>query len=556
MGGKGKTENIDRNVIEQIKQQVDIIGYIGSKVKLSRRGHEYVGLCPFHKEKTPSFTLNPEKGVFFCFGCKAGGDVIAFAMEYEGASFTEAVEILAAEAGLEVTSSSGDSDFRKLKLNSEIMMLFKKQKSEVAKFLLSRSIDMQTCDRFHVGYSPPGGSGLMGKFPMDIDILDELGLLKRDDGGHYYERFENRIIFPIIHNRHPIAFGGRTMDSESKRAKYVNSPTSSLYDKSRSLYGLAQAKKYIRETGRAYVVEGYTDVLSFWTAGIKNVVASCGTAFTKYHAKILSGMAGSIVFVMDSDNAGRKAAYSASIIALRYGVIPGIMHLPDNHDPNSLLQEKGPEELASEVSKWLPFYKYYSKLLEKYPADKKIKFIKEAIAAANSIIDGVTRSVVLNEIKKHFDVNEQFVNRQRALSARTYEEQAVPHIVDEEVRADFLSKIRLSDFDNHVEIFKYAINEAQHGRYHGLQDLMRKFPDDYDFLLASGYPPPKVTRKSGDALAARLLERAVDRRLDSLNKDISKRLSAGEDVTEMEKEYENLRMRKALMQRMSKSPPW
>ncbi|MDE0059321.1 MAG: DNA primase [Defluviicoccus sp.] len=343
--------------LDEIRARVGLGDVIARHVSLKRAGRELSGLCPFHNEKTPSFTVSEEKGFFHCFGCGAHGDVIGFVMRQEGLSFPEAVERLASEAGLEVpraTPAEREAERRRANLHDVMERACRFFEAELRSprgaaalaYLADRRIDEATIARFRLGYAPDSRTALRNAV-MDAEhpeaLLVEAGLLIRPDGGTPYDRFRGRVIFPIADRRgRVIAFGGRTLGDGTP--KYLNSPETPLFDKSRVLYGMATAREAAHRNRRVIVTEGYTDVIALNRAGYAEAVAPLGTALTESHLHELWRMAPEPILCFDGDEAGKRAARRAAERALPL-LEPGrslqFVSLPPGQDPDGLVAEGG-----------------------------------------------------------------------------------------------------------------------------------------------------------------------------------------------------------------------
>lgn len=353
--------------LDEIRARVGLGDVIARHVSLRRAGRELTGLCPFHNEKTPSFTVSEEKGFFHCFGCGAHGDVIGFVMRQEGLSFPEAVERLAGEAGLEVpkaTPEEREAAKRAATLHEVMERACRFFEDELQgprgvdarSYLARRGIDEETRARFRLGYAPDSKTGLRnavmdGSHPEAL--LVESGLLIRPDNGTPYDRFRGRVIFPIADRRgRVIAFGGRLLGDG--KPKYLNSPDTPLFSKGRVLYGMATAREAAHRNGRVIVTEGYTDVIALNRAGFSESVAPLGTALTESHLHALWRMAPEPVLCFDGDAAGKRAAYRAAERALPL-LEPGrslqFVALPAGQDPDSLLARGGIEAVNDHLSK-------------------------------------------------------------------------------------------------------------------------------------------------------------------------------------------------------------
>lgn len=352
---------IPEEFINNLNQRINITEVIGKYVELKQSGKEYKGLCPFHSEKTPSFTVNPEKQIYHCFGCQESGNAIRFLMKHDGKSFRDAVDELASSAGLKVPgntngnrqrrSTAGGKDaydlIESVSTFYQWRLLGSQADPEASAYLKKRGIDRKTAEHFCLGYAPNSWDAVLKKFGKTATQrrqLEDIGLIvrKEKDDGHFYDRFRNRLMFPIMDQRaNVLGFGGRSIGDA--QPKYMNSPTTELFRKSHELFGIFQARESIINTGQALVVEGFTDVLSLHAHGITNAVACCGTAVTAEHVRRLFALADEVIFCFDGDDAGRRAARKTSITALPEmsdGKMASLMYLPEGHDPDSIIQSQ------------------------------------------------------------------------------------------------------------------------------------------------------------------------------------------------------------------------
>ena len=347
---------IPQSFIQDLLARVDIVDVIEHHLPLKKGGANYFACCPFHGEKSPSFSVSPSKQFYHCFGCGAHGSAIGFLMEYSGLPFVDAVKELASRAGLQVPQE-GNPNPRipapqhdgLLEAMARAARFYREQLKHAPTaiaYLKRRGLSGEIAARFGIGYAPDDWQGLLSSFPdYDSKILLDAGLVIENDAGRRYDRFRNRIIFPIQDRRgRIIAFGGRVLDGGEP--KYLNSPETPLFEKGRELYGLTQAQKSIRDAGHALVVEGYMDVVALAQFGVGNAVATLGTATTPHHINALLRHSQRIVFCFDGDAAGRKAARRAlesALEALRDDVTLAFLFLPEQHDPDSFVRAEGAE---------------------------------------------------------------------------------------------------------------------------------------------------------------------------------------------------------------------
>lgn len=373
---------VGEDVLEEIRQKCDIVNIISEYIQLRHTGKNYQGLCPFHHEKTPSFSVNREKQLFHCFGCKAGGNVFNFIMLMEKTDFLGAVELLAAKAGVKLNSEkkSEKDVFYEANLWANryyCSLLLKSRSGHIARsYLAKRGISSKTAEAFRLGYALSGWDRLLKALlqkGVKAKTLEDVGLIIPKKNGGYYDRFRNRLIFPILDRYGKvIAFGGRVMDDSLP--KYLNSPETVVFSKSRSLYGLYTALKKMREKRQVLMVEGYFDVISLYQAGVENVVASLGTALTTEHAKILSALVDEVIIAYDGDAAGEHAAVRGMEILAKAGLTVKILSWPSGYDPDSYVQEHGKEAVEDLLTEALPWLEYsFNHLLTGYEAFDLVK---------------------------------------------------------------------------------------------------------------------------------------------------------------------------------------
>ena len=347
---------IPQEKIDEIRAASDAVDVISKYVQLKKRGKDYLGLCPFHQEKTPSFSVSPQKQLFYCFGCHRGGDVVKFVMEYEKSSYVEALEQLAERAGITITRTEeayeAANETEKLyNVMSYAARMFYTNltKSNEGEFALAyfrdRGFTNQTMTTFGLGYSLRSWESLLKKAQedgIDPEDLSKVGLIRRREDGSGYDTFRGRAMFPIFNTTgRVIAFGARKLYDDDTLGKYINSSETSIYHKSKVLYGLSQAKDAIRERDFAILVEGYADLISVFQAGTKNIVASSGTALTPEQIQLISRYTKNITLVYDADSAGANAMMRGVDLILEGGLDVHIVQLPEGDDPDSFVQKNG-----------------------------------------------------------------------------------------------------------------------------------------------------------------------------------------------------------------------
>jgi len=377
------------NVIEEIKSRCSIVDVIGRHVVLKKAGNNYKGVCPFHNEKTPSFVVSDTKQIFTCFGCGASGDVIEFVKRYHNLDFQGAVEKLAAEYGIELKKNQYDKESKKAiyyDINREAATFFYRSFTRTAnpgiEYMKKRGMDAATLKKFGIGYADEKWDSLYRHFMekgTDIKLLLELGLISQSKG-RYYDKYRNRVMFPIINTRGKvIGFGGRAIADQTP--KYLNSPESSVFLKKNNLYGLNSARQDINKEDYAILVEGYMDVISLYKSGIKNVSASLGTALTESQASMLKRYTDHIILSYDADEAGQAATLRGMDILHRMGCKVKVLHIPDGKDPDEFIKKNGKDAFLQLVKKALPFASYkIQKLRQKYDlqsTEESVIFLQE-----------------------------------------------------------------------------------------------------------------------------------------------------------------------------------
>ncbi len=366
---------IPQSFIDDLLARADIVDVIQPRLPLKKSGRNYVARCPFHDEKTPSFTVSPQKQFYYCFGCGASGSAIGFLMAHDHLSFPEAVETLASQYGMVVPCESQASTdpqapqrrglYESLyRLNQEVAVFYARQlRQPVAEkavaYLRQRGVDGGIANRYGLGFAPPGWETLTQRF--DPALLQEAGLVSSNEKGGTYDRFRNRIMFPIRNRRgQVVGFGGRILDSDGP--KYLNSPETPVFHKGKEVYGLYEMLQASPRPPRIIVVEGYMDVIALAQHGITNTVATLGTAATPEHIRLLFRYSDELVFCFDGDRAGRKASWRALESALpqfEEGRRIRFLLLPEKHDPDSLVREEGTEKFGVRLASATPLSEYF-----------------------------------------------------------------------------------------------------------------------------------------------------------------------------------------------------
>ncbi|MCX5749946.1 MAG: DNA primase [Candidatus Saganbacteria bacterium] len=416
---------IDKNIIEDIRSKADIVSIVSDYVALKKRGKNYLALCPFHSEKTASFTVSQEKQLFHCFGCSEGGNVFSFIMKIENISFKEAAKLLADKLGIPLEIDArpqdpqGTKDQKIFEIISSALEFYELELkiSETAlAYVQKRGLDKQALSTFRIGYSPDSWDKTYrfltskGYLPKDIELAGLI--LKKEGSNSYYDRFRNRLMFPIFDAKgRALGFGARSMDGGDP--KYLNSPDSPVYNKGNVLFGLNFSKEHIREKRCALIMEGYMDVISAFSAGFDNVVASSGTSVTINQVKSLQRLTDNITLVFDSDAAGSQATERSIDILKEIGIYPKVAVLSGGKDPDEIITKEGKEKFSELLNKAVPWLAYkLGAVLKKNDISSpegKSKALKEAAAILSKEKDNVIRSEYSKNLSRRLNVDEDHV---------------------------------------------------------------------------------------------------------------------------------------------------
>ena len=466
---------IDRDFINDLPNRVDIVGLINKRVALKKAGKDYKACCPFHEEKTPSFTVVPTKQIYHCFGCGESGGIIDFVMKYDHLSFVEAIETVAGESGISVvydqTAKPVDKRFKRYnQIMSELNDFYQSQlkssseKNKVVSYAKKRGISGSIAKRFELGFAPPGWTNLFDQYSMNEESVQDLlsmGMIvpKKDKKDDYYDRFRNRLMFPI-HNAKGsvIGFGGRVLSSQDN-PKYLNSPETPLFSKSKELYGLYHCRKFSRKIDSILVVEGYMDVIALHQHGITNVVATLGTATTPAHLQVLSRSAETIVFCFDGDKAGRDAAWKAlktSLPAITSGLVIKFLILPQGEDPDTLINKESAKAFNSRIEGAQTLSSFLIEHIKsKVPFDTiegKTLFLEKSASLINlvnysiyrqQLIEGIANAIGQNIIQVEKAVEQSKTqNNQFASTNKSQQNKLNPELVNKTTSANSHSSVK------------------------------------------------------------------------------------------------------------------
>lgn len=430
---------IPEEIVERVRAEANIVDVVSDYVRLRRTGKNWLGLCPFHDDKKPSFNVEPVRGIFKCFSCGKGGNVYTFLMDLNGWNFPETVRHLAGSLGIEIPEEGRDqeeySEGERLAAAVKDAARFYHQvyRSEAGMaaqaYFKKRGLSDETLTRFGLGYSPDEWESLMQKLTAagyTMQELERAGLLiKREGRSGWYDRFRGRAMFPIFTaTGRVVGFGARRLKEDPDQPKYINSPETPIYQKSRVLYGLFQAKDAIRRGGVALVVEGYMDVISLHQAGVQTAIATCGTALATEHAELISRYTSRVVLVFDSDAAGQTATERGIDVLLRRGIDVSVLRLPDGEDPDTFVQKFGAKEFDRRISESQSFLEFRARSLKNAgdfdAPERQVEAIRSIVGSIALIPDALKRELYLQKIASDYFLSETLLAREleQALGAQ------------------------------------------------------------------------------------------------------------------------------------------
>lgn len=492
---------VDNSKIEEIKNRVDIVDLVSEYVTLKKAGRNFSGLCPFHQEKTPSFTVNRDKQIFYCFGCREGGNVITFLMKIADKTFPEVIKDLAAKTGVVLPPVSSGKEGRQKDLIKENIIninlkaaqqfahcLYSNAGAPARKYLQKRGIHDDVVKHFRLGYAPDTWRSLtdyIEKSSLSLKLAEQAGLIIRGKEDGYYDRFRGRLIFPIENVfEEVVAFGGRILDQGEP--KYLNSPETPVYIKGKNLYGLNKAREEIRKKGFALIVEGYFDLISLWNAGIRNVVATLGTALTREHLDLLRRYTTDVVALFDPDEAGKKALDRSLELFLSAQMKARALILPDRCDPDEYVRKFGKEKMDELISHAQPLSDYYIENVlgrGRTFEDKKV-MVKTAMEFIAKIGDRKEKDLFIKRVAEKTGVHEELLIRETYKDAVQDKKTAVKtkpvlHINDDAVELHLIQLMmeypqKITQVDSE-KILDYFLQPE-------IQNLGKKIIDAYKLL--------------------------------------------------------------------------
>lgn len=430
------SERISDEKLNEIRHSVDIVDLIGEYVQLKRQGRNYFGLCPFHGENTPSFSVSPEKQIFYCFGCGAGGNVFSFLMELEGIPFIEAVQTVAEKGNIElqINTPKFQQDSHQSRLTTEMMkahellrkfyhhlLVHTKDGQHALDYLKQRGFTKESLEKFQIGYALPSWDidlKFLTNRGFALTTLENTGLIiKRESDNTYFDRFRNRIIFPILdHKGNTVAFSGRSLGPDEP--KYLNSPETALFNKSTILYHFHAARPHIRKQEHIILFEGYADVIAADTSGILNGVATMGTSLTDTHVATIRRTASTVTICYDSDTAGIEAAFRAGNMLQGAGCNVRVSSLPAGLDPDDFVREYGPDKFRNEIieaSLTLMAFKlqYYRRGKNLQNEGDRLLYIEEVLKEVSTLQKAVERDYYLRQLATEFSLSLEALTEQQ-----------------------------------------------------------------------------------------------------------------------------------------------
>ena len=442
---------VSQDQIERIREATNIVDLVSEHVRLKKRGRNFVGLCPFHNEKTPSFNVLEDRGIYKCFGCAKGGDAFSFVMQMEGLTFPEALRKLAERAHIEIEGGdSGEEEAARSERESILAALREAyifyyrtlrapEGAAAMDYLRSRDLEDEILQKFGIGYAPERSGTLITHLTshgFEVAKLEAAGLVARGTGGEYYERFRGRVMFPVVNaTGRVVGFGGRVLPSGRKDlAKYINSPDTSVYHKSQILYGLFQAKDAIRRAAFAILVEGYADVLAVAQSGTENVVAASGTSLTIEQLQLLRRYTTAVVLLFDADTAGKNATMRGIELAIEGGFDVSIVILPGGEDPDSFIRKNGSEAFENALEHRQTFIEAKAQIFEEQGAfsepGRMAQAVRSIVETIAKVPDEIKRAFFIQKLGERFHLSEQLLSTElvrHLASSREHEDRHRTH---------------------------------------------------------------------------------------------------------------------------------
>ena len=503
---------IPEQVIEEINRKVSIIDLIGETVQLKRVGNRYLGLCPFHHEKTPSFTVDPEKQLFYCFGCQTGGNLFGYLQKRDHLTFVEAARLLAERVGIPIPEDAMDeADAGRMQLRQQLydaceaalvfyqhQYHFHPEAKAARQYLIKRALEPDTIDTFRLGYAPPEwrllADHLMQK-GFSTDILEQAGLVIRQPSGEgFYDRFRDRIIFPIFDYRNRcIGFGGRVLSDE--QPKYLNSPQTAIFDKGKNLYGIHMLKNQ-HDLAQIIVYEGYMDYITTWQGGIPQGVASLGTALTMDQCHLLKRYTNQVILCYDADSAGERATQRGMLLLRKAGLQVLIAQVPGEKDPDDYVRHNGGEAFQQVLQAALPMYHYFMQQLKKkfdlQTIEGKSAYVREFASVLSESDSPVEIDGYVRELARQLQITENAIYREMKISSRndlanSDRKEGTPRPIGE-IKPSDVEKGLLGNRSAEETLLRLAFNQARFGKLLTEKIEIDDFGPMYQPLITALWP--------------------------------------------------------------------
>ncbi|MFO7890846.1 MAG: DNA primase [bacterium] len=577
---------VSEEKIQQIRDTADIAEVISDYVTLRKKGKSLMGLCPFHQEKTPSFSVDPGKGLYHCFGCGAGGDIFNFIMDIENITFPEAVKNLAERYGISLPESrTEDASSYETEIlfytNNTAKDFFTsclyqtRAGAKALSYIKQRGFTSETIKKFQIGYAPNRWDGLIllaQRSNLPLQHLEKAGLIiKRRNGSGFYDRFRGRIIFPITNTTGKvIGFGGRIIKQEKNQPKYINSPETRIYKKGFQLYGLDLAKKAIRHKDRILLVEGYTDVMRLHQNDFNNAVSTLGTALTVNQAQILARYSKNVTLLFDGDSAGFKAALRGVDVLFKAGIRVNIAPLPHGIDPDSYLLQKGQKIMNEHIQTAQSFVEFHLQQLKKNGSFNspyaKAEAAKNLLNTVRNIKDPLEKNFYIKEISEKIGVDEKFLHEQQLKKTdritSTGQETNQKHPENAEdillifLLQDFIKWVNIIfDFIQEDDITSHTIlltiyRDYSNHKIKNVNDIMNRFnenPEIKSYLTALMTRRKDTVTKSDDykKLCAdciiEIKKRNLKNKIKTYQEQIRRQQQNNKNVNELQDEYFKLK---------------
>ncbi len=559
---------IPQNIIEEVQDKTDIVELVSSYVPLKKRGRNFICLCPFHNEKTPSFSVSPDRGIFHCFGCGIGGGAIRFVMEYEKVPFPEAVEMLARRIGVQIPKKASPYESQKSKgysINKEACLyyhknLFTRAGQKYLEYLQRRGINKDTIKKFKLGLALPGYTNLLDYMRpkgVSISLLEKYGLAVATRKGNYIDFFRDRVIFPIFDVKSRVlAFGARTIADKGIGPKYINTQQTPLYHKGKSLYGIHLSRDSIRDKDCCLVVEGYTDTIVPFGEGVTNIVASLGTALTQEQIRLIKRYTNKVVLVYDSDIAGKTSSLRAIDLMIEEGLNVNAVTLPKAQDPDTFILKEGKEEFLRLVNSSQDFFFYkLDRLKENLDENKlreKSEILKEMLFTLNRFNDHIVKYEYLKKLAEHLDTDESSLRlelskiekgkayeladtdiREKKENIFSEEYLVKSMLVDKKVLSLIKENIEIEEFSDVVlkDIVKTCYKVAESGSSFKLRNIITCLSDEaqnkVSQLLAEDFSPEEEVLKESVAEFKKRIQRKK-------RKDLKEKIRQAEKVNDQD----------------------